>query len=489
MLNSHLLPYLAGYINGQWSAADSSQRQDVFNPATGEKLADVPAMGVAETRRAISAASHARRTVPGIEARRKWLEITRDALLAEKSEIGRILCLEQGKPWKEAQGEVEYAASFFDYYAHTMEAGLAPERNPERIKGCTWTVYKRPVGVVGLITPWNFPIAMIAKKIAPALAAGCPVVIKPAPDTPLTMVALFQILAEKAGLPKGMVNLVMGDAAQIGGELMASRDVAMVSFTGSTAVGRLLMQQAAGSVKRLGLELGGNAPFIVLDDADLDAAADGLMINKFRGAGQTCVCANRVYVQATVYEAFAKKVVERVKQLKVGNGMSEGIDIGPLINAQGFAKVKGHLIDALDKGASLLTGKHPDELDAAKGLFFTPAVIGRVTDDMRCCHEETFGPVVPLIRFDDDDEAVRRANDTEFGLAAYVFGRDSARAQHLISQLHFGHCGYNTGTGPAAIAPFGGMLSSGLGREGGEAGLLEYVELQTVPDGSPSAGA
>jgi succinate-semialdehyde dehydrogenase/glutarate-semialdehyde dehydrogenase len=484
MIRSNLLSHLSGYVNDQWIAADSGRRLDVFNPATGEKLADVPFMGAAETRRAIASAKRALLSDTDVATRRHWLEATRDALLAQQEEIGRILCLEHGKPWKEAQGEVQYAASFFDYYAKRVEAGTAPEALPDKVKGCAWTIYKRPVGVVGLITPWNFPIAMIAKKIAPALAAGCPSVIKPAPDTPLTMIALFQVMAETLDLPKGMINLVIGDAVQIGAELMDSPDVAMVSFTGSTATGRLLMQQAASRVKRLGLELGGNAPFIVLDDADLDAAADGLMINKFRGAGQTCVCANRVYVQKSVYESFARKITERVSKLKVGDGMKEGVDIGPLINANGFAKVKGHLADALDKGATLLTGSQPDALDATRGLFFTPTVVGGVDDTMRCCHEETFGPLIPLIPFDDDDEVIRLANDTEFGLAAYVFGKDRARSHRIIARLHFGHCAYNTGTGPAAIAPFGGMLSSGLGREGGLEGLMEYIETQTVPDGS-----
>ncbi|HEX7385926.1 MAG TPA: NAD-dependent succinate-semialdehyde dehydrogenase [Castellaniella sp.] len=483
MIRSNFLSHLAGYVNDQWIAADTGKRLDVFNPATGEKLADVPFMGAAETRRAIACAQRALDSVPDAATRRHWLESIRDKLLEQQEEIGRILCLEHGKPWKEAQGEVQYAASFFDYYAKVVETGTAPETLPDKVKGCTWTLYKRPVGVVGLITPWNFPIAMIAKKIAPALAAGCPSVIKPAPDTPLTMIALFEIMAS-LGLPKGMVNLVIGDAVQIGAELMNSPQVTMVSFTGSTATGRLLMQQATRQVKRLGLELGGNAPFIVLDDADLDAAADGLMNNKFRGAGQTCVCANRVYVQKNVYDAFAQKVVERVGKLKVGDGMKEGTDIGPLINANGFAKVKGHLADALDNGATLLLGKQPDTLDAASSLLFPPTVVGNVDDTMRCCQEETFGPLIPLISFDGDDEVVRRANDTEFGLAAYVFGKDRARSQRIIARLHFGHCAYNTGTGPAAIAPFGGMLSSGIGREGGKEGLLEYLEIQTVPDGS-----
>ena len=484
MIDSYLLKHLSGYIDGQWVGADSSNTTTVTNPATGEDLAHVPCMGAAETRRAVAAGRVALGQVPDVVARRRWMEIIGDALRAEKKEIGRILCLEHGKPWREAQGEVEYAASFFDYYATIMVDVLAPESSPDKVKGCTWTLYKRPVGVVGLITPWNFPIAMIAKKLAPALAAGCPCVVKPAGQTPLTMIALFQLMIDKLDLPDGMVNLVMGDAARIGGALMDTEDVPMISFTGSTEVGRLLMQQAAQHVKKLGLELGGNAPFIVLDDADLDAAADGLMANKFRGAGQTCVCANRVYVQSGVYVAFAKKVVDRVNALKVGNGLNEDVDIGPLIDIAGFDKVKDQLFDAVTQGAEVVAGKRPEELDANQSLFFTPTVIINVTPDMKCCRFETFGPLVPLIRFDTDAQVLAAANDTEYGLAAYVFGTNKARSQRLIAGLHFGHCGYNTGTGPAAAMPFGGMLSSGIGHEGGREGLLEYVTLQTVPDGS-----
>ena len=484
MIDSYLLQHFSGYIDGQWVGADSNETMAVVNPATGEALARVPNMGAAETRRAIAAGNAARGQVPDVMARRRWMESIRDALRAEKHEIGRILCLEHGKPWREAEAEVDYAASFFDYVASAMVDVLAPEVLPGKVKDCAWTVYKRPIGVVGLITPWNFPIAMIAKKLAPALAAGCPCIVKPAGQTPLTMIALFQVMLDRLALPDGMVNLVMGDAERIGGVLMDAADVPMISFTGSTAVGRMLMQQAARHIKKLSLELGGNAPFIVCDDADLDAAAAGLVANKFRGAGQTCVCANRVYVQAGVHAAFARKVVDRVKALKVGNGLDAHTDIGPLIDVAGFDKVKEQLVDALARGAHMLTGKRPEELDAEQSLFFPPTILTGVTPDMQCCRYETFGPLIPLLRFDTDAQVLAAANDTEYGLAAYVFGADKARAQRLIAGLHFGHCGYNTGTGPAAPMPFGGMVSSGLGREGGREGLLEYVELQTVPDGS-----
>ncbi|MES1937993.1 NAD-dependent succinate-semialdehyde dehydrogenase [Salinisphaera hydrothermalis] len=481
MIESYLLKHLAGYIDGQWVEADSGETAEVFNPANSKQLAAIPYMKAAETKRAIAAAKAALPHVPDVATRREWLEDMRDALLDEKEEIGRILCLEHGKPWKEAQGEVEYAASFFDYHAGMMEEALAPEVLPQKAKDCTWTVHKRSIGVAGLITPWNFPIGMIAKKIAPAIAAGCPTVTKPATETPLTMIAMFQLMHERLDLPKGMVNLVMGSSKDIGGELMSSPDVPMISFTGSTGVGQLLIEQSKDWVKKLGLELGGNAPFIVLDDADLDSAADNLIANKFRGGGQTCVCANRIYVQSSVYDEFSKKVIDRVKALKVGDGMDEDVNVGPLINAAGFDKVKDHVQDALSKGAKLEVGKHPDELDSDKSLFYSPTVITDVTHDMKCCTDETFGPLVPLIKFDTDEEALKLGNQTEFGLASYVFGKDEARAHKIIANLHFGHCGFNTGTGPAAHAPFGGMLQSGVGREGGHDGLMEYIELQTVP--------
>lgn len=483
MIESYLLKNISGYIDGQWVNADSGETTPVLNPANGKTLADFPRMGSAETRRAIAAGKKALQQPVDLDTRREWLEDIRDALLAEKEELGRILCLEHGKPWKEAQGEVEYSASFFDYFAKHVDE-LQPTELPEKAKGCTWTVHHRPIGVVGLITPWNFPLGMIAKKLAPALAAGCPSVIKPAGETPLTMIALCQLIHERLDLPEGMVNLVMGSATEIGGELCSSEDVPMLSFTGSTEIGKLLIEQTKDQVKKLGLELGGNAPFIVCEDADLDSAVENLIANKFRGGGQTCVCANRIYVQSGVYEEFTEKLVDKVKGMRVGDGMDENVDIGPLINKQGFDKVHQHVKDALAKGAELVAGKHPDELDSDKNLFYPPTVITGVTHDMLCCKEETFGPLVPMIAFDTDEEAVMFGNQTEFGLASYVFSRDKARAHRLSAGLHFGHCGLNTGTGPSAHAPFGGMKQSGIGREGGHEGLMEYIEVQTVPDGS-----
>jgi succinate-semialdehyde dehydrogenase/glutarate-semialdehyde dehydrogenase len=482
MIESPLLQNLAGYIGGAWTAADSGKTFAVTNPANGETLAEVPAMGETETLRAIEAGKKAFHPSPDLEKRGQWNADIRDALMDEQKEIGRILCLEHGKPWKEAQGEVAYAAGFFDYCAKNMEE-LKPRKLKERPKDCDWTVYFQPIGVVGLITPWNFPIGMIAKKLSAALAAGCPSVIKPASQTPLTLLAALNLIHERVDLPAGMINLVMGPSGPIGDTLCAHPDVPMLSFTGSTGVGQHLIDGTEARVKKLGLELGGNAPFIVFDDADLDKAADGLMASKFRGSGQTCVCANRVLVHSSVAKAFTDKVVERVNKLKVGDGMKEGTTMGPLINRDGFDKVRKHVQDALDKGASLVAGTNPDELDSANNLFYPPTVVTGVTQDMLCCKEETFGPLVPLLEFDDTDEALATANDTEFGLAAYFFTADTERAAYCIPRLSFGHVGYNTGNSPSPEVPFGGMKLSGIGREGGEEGMMEYVEPQTVPQG------
>ncbi|MEQ8798388.1 MAG: aldehyde dehydrogenase family protein [Salinisphaeraceae bacterium] len=483
MIDSPMLKHLSGYIGGQWCDADNGETFAVLNPANGKELARVPAMGEAETERAIAAARGAVSMDYDLDQRREWLTDIRDALNDEAEEIGRILCLEHGKPWKEAQGEVAYAAGFFDYCAQHLDE-LAPRKLSQRPKDCDWTVHFRPIGVAGLITPWNFPIGMIAKKLSAALAAGCPAVIKPASETPLTMIALFTLLHKRLDLPDGMVNLVMGSARAIGDTLCRHPDVPMISFTGSTGVGQHLISATADQVKKLALELGGNAPFIVFDDADLDDAVTQLIGNKFRGGGQTCVCANRVLVERGVADAFTEKLVDKVRALRVGDGMDDDIDIGPLINVAGFDKVHRHLKNAIDKGAEQVAGKAPDELDSGKGLFFPPAVVRGVTRDMDCCREETFGPLVPLVEFDGDDQAIAIGNDTEFGLAAYVFTADADRAARVIAQLRFGHVGHNTGTGPTPEAPFGGMKLSGFGREGGEEGLFEYVEPQTVPRGA-----
>lgn len=480
MIDSALLPHLQGYIGGRWAAGRNEREITVHNPATGEELARIPAMGAADVEAAVAAASAALAQPTTLETRRRWLEQIVDALLRNKEEIGRILTLEHGKPWPEAQVEVEYAAGFFRYCAEEIEA-LKPRTLRERPRDMTWTVYYRPAGVAALITPWNFPIGMIAKKLAAALAAGCPSVIKPSSKTPLTMIALFTLLERELDLPAGMVNLVIGPAGEIGDALCSHPDVQVVSFTGSTEIGRELMAKCAPQIKKVALELGGNAPFIVFDDADLDHAAEQLLANKFRGAGQTCVCANRILVQRGALEAFTAKVAERVSRLKVGNGMEPGVDIGPLIDRAGFNKVRRHVEDALAHGARLVTGELPPAAEQDWGCFYPPTVLTDVRHGTVVQCEETFGPLVPIMPFDDEDEAIRIANDVEFGLAAYLFTGDSTRAERVIPQLRFGHVGHNTSSGPTPEAPFGGMKQSGLGREGGIEGLFEFVEPQTVP--------
>ncbi len=483
MIESPLLTHMNGYIGGRWQDAADGNTFDVYNPATGEKIAAVASMTADDVNDAVDAGSRALRlTRPySIEARQGWLEGIRDALKENREEVGRILCLEHGKPLKEAQGEVDYAAGFFDYCAKHIQA-LDAHTLAEKPKDCTWTVHYRPVGVTGLITPWNFPIGMIAKKLSAALAAGCPSVIKPASETPLTMIALFSLMDQHVDLPAGMVNLVMGKASVIGKVLCEHPDVPMLSFTGSTEVGRKLLVDTSEQVKKLALELGGNAPFIVFEDADLDAAADNLIANKFRGGGQTCVCANRVFVHENVMDRFGEKLAERVNRMTVGDGMKEGVDLGPLINKAGFDKVRRHVSDALERGARLVAGRQPDELSGSD-LFYPPTVLSGINRDMACSREETFGPLVPMAAFQSEEEVIDAGNDTEFGLAAYVFTADAERAQRVAAGLRFGHVGWNTGTGPTPEAPFGGMKASGIGREGGLEGLFEFVEPQTIPRG------
>ena len=480
MIESALLKHLQGYINGQWVSSDSEETFAVTNPANGEMLAETPSMGNRETVRAIEAAERALNAHASLAQRRAWLHRIDEVLRENREEIGRILTLEHGKPWKEAQGEVDYAAGFFRFCAEHIDL-LKPYTLDEKPRGLNWTVHHRPAGVVGLITPWNFPIGMIAKKLSAALAAGCASVIKPSSKTPLTMIALFSLLDAELDLPKGMVNLVMGPAGPISDTLCEHPALRMISFTGSTAVGKELIRKSADQVKRLALELGGNAPYIVFASADLDAAADNLMANKFRGGGQTCVCSNRILVQREVAAAFAQKVAERVDKLSVGDGMAEGTDIGPLIDERGYNKVRRHLTDALDKGAVAVTGGDPGEWNPKTGAFFPPTVVRGVASNMLATKEETFGPFVPIMEFDTEEEAIERANDTEFGLAAYVFTADMAQAERIIGGLQFAHVGHNTGSGPTPEAPFGGMKQSGYGREGGREGLFEFVEPQTVP--------
>lgn len=467
-----------GYVGGRWIGAGSGATLEVINPADGGLLAKVPCMGGADAERAILAAQAALAHRLNLTRRRGFLAEIAHALGSHRRELGRIIAMENGKPWGEAESEVDYAAGFFRYAAEHLHY-LRSRRLKARPRDHRWVIHYRPVGVAGLIAPWNFPLAMIAKKLAAALAAGAPCVIKPAEQTPLASIALLTLL-DRIGLPAGLVNLVVGDAAEIGRALCTHPAVRSISFTGSTEVGRLLLAQTAPHIKRLTLELGGNAPFVVFDDADLDAAADHLIQNKFRCAGQTCVCANRIYIQRSIAAAFTRKVVDRVSRLKMGDFAQPDVDLGPLIDLAGFEKVRAHVQDALERGATCETGGVPDEPKRPWGLFFPPTVLSGVPTDARCVAEETFGPLVPLIEFERESDAVEGANGTEFGLAAYVFTADANRARRVTARLHFGHVGCNTGTGPTPEAPFGGMKQSGFGREGGREGLMEFVEPQTV---------
>ena len=469
-----------GYIDGQWTGADSGRVFRVTNPASGATVAEVADMGAAETRRAIAAAE---RALPAWRAKtakeraavlRRWF----DLITAHTEDLALLMTTEQGKPLAEARGEVTYGASFIEWFAEEAKRAygdVVPSFAPDR----RVLVMKQPIGVCAAITPWNFPIAMITRKCAPALAAGCTVVAKPAEATPLSALALAE-LAEQAGFPPGVFNLVTGDAdkaPEIGLEMCTSPVVRKVSFTGSTEVGRILLRQSADTVKKLSLELGGNAPFIVFDDADLDAAVEGAIASKYRNAGQTCVCANRIYVQDGVYEAFATKLAAKVAQFKVGAGIEPGVTIGPLIEPAAIDKVEAHIADALTKGAKLVTGGRRHALG---GLFFEPTILTEVTPAMRVAREETFGPVAPLFRFRTDEEAVAMANDTEFGLAAYFYARDVGRIFRVAEALESGMVCINSGILSTEVAPFGGVKQSGLGREGSKYGIDEYLEIKYV---------
>ena len=466
------------FIDGHWCEAEQGGRTEIRNPATAERLGSVPNMGAAETRRAIEAARAAqpawrRRTAKERAAiLRKW----HDLMLQHQEDLARIMTAEQGKPLAEARGEIAYAASFIEWFAEEgkrVYGDIIPGHQPDK----RILVQKEPIGVTAAITPWNFPSAMITRKAGPALAAGCAMVLKPAPQTPFSALAMV-FLAEQAGLPAGLLSVITADverSREVGGELCANPIVRKLSFTGSTAVGIQLMQQCAPTLKKLSLELGGNAPFIVFDDADLDAAVEGAMISKYRNAGQTCVCANRIYVQDAVYEAFAAKLAEAVAKLKVGNGAEAGVTTGPLIDANALAKVQRHLQDATDKGARVLCGGQPHALG---GFFFEPTVLTGVDASMLVAREETFGPLAPLFRFSDEADVIRQANDTEFGLAAYFYARDLGRVFRVAEALEYGMVGINTGLISTEVAPFGGMKSSGLGREGSKYGIEDYLEIK-----------
>jgi succinate-semialdehyde dehydrogenase/glutarate-semialdehyde dehydrogenase len=466
-----------GFVGGQWIAADSGQTTEIRNPASGEPLGTVPNMGAAETRRAIDAA-HAvlpawskKTAAERARLMRKWF----DLMLANVEDLAIIMTAEQGKPLAESRGEIAYAASFIEWFAEEgkrLYGDIIPGHQADK----RIMVLRQPVGVVAAITPWNFPAAMITRKAGPALGAGCPIVIKPAPQTPYSALAMAE-LAQRAGIPDGVVNVVTGDAVAIGGEFTGNEKVRKLSFTGSTAVGKLLMAQCAKSIKKVSLELGGNAPFIVLDDADLDAAVTGAIQSKYRNTGQTCVCANRFIVQSKVYDAFAARLTEAVKKLRVGDGLRGETDQGPLIDAKALAKVEKHIADARAKGATVVTGgaRH-----ALGGTFYQPTVLTNVSKEMILAREETFGPVAPLFKVDTDQQAVQLANDTEFGLAAYLYTRDLARSWRVTEALEYGIVGLNTGLISTEVAPFGGMKESGLGREGSKYGILEFTELKYV---------
>lgn len=463
------------YIGGEWQAADSDATFEVFDPATGESLGTVPKMGAAETARAIEAAQAAwagwrmKTAKERAAILRRWF----DLVIANSDDLALILTTEQGKPLAEAKGEIAYAASFIEWFAEEGKR-VAGDTLPTPDANKRIVVVKEPIGVCAAITPWNFPAAMIARKVGPALAAGCPIVVKPAESTPFSALAMA-FLAERAGVPKGVLSVVIGDPKAIGTEITSNPIVRKLSFTGSTAVGRLLMAQSAPTVKKLTLELGGNAPFIVFDDADLDAAVEGAIASKYRNNGQTCVCTNRFFVHERVYDAFADKLAAAVSKLKVGRGTESGATLGPLINEAAVKKVESHIADALAKGASLMTGGKRHALGHG---FFEPTVLTGVKPDMDVAKEETFGSLAPLFRFASEEELVRLANDTEFGLAAYLYSRDIGRVWRVAEALEYGMVGINTGLISNEVAPFGGVKQSGLGREGSHYGIDDYVVIK-----------
>jgi len=474
-LNDARLFRQQAYIDGCWLDADDGQSLAVSNPASGETLGQVPKMGADETRRAIEAAERALPAWRALTAKersqklRRWFEL----LLEHQDDLARLMTLEQGKPLAEARGEIAYAASFLEWFAEEGKR-VYGDTIPGHQADKRILVLKQPIGVCAAITPWNFPSAMITRKAGPALAAGCTMVLKPASQTPFSALALAE-LAERAGIPAGVLNVVTGSASAIGGEMTANPAVRKLSFTGSTEIGRQLMAQCAKDIKKLSLELGGNAPFIVFDDADLDAAVEGALASKYRNAGQTCVCANRLYVQDGVYEAFAEKLKAAVAGLRVGNGLDEGVTTGPLIDAKAVAKVEEHIADAVGRGARVLTGGQPHALG---GTFFEPTILADVPADARVAREETFGPLAPLFRFRDDAEVIALANATEFGLASYFYARDLGRVFRVAEALEYGIVGVNTGLISTEVAPFGGVKASGLGREGSRYGIEDFLEIK-----------
>jgi len=474
-INNQALLRSTVFLGGKWVAADDGATFAVRDPAGGSLLAEVANCGATETRRAIAAADAALPAWRTLAAKQRSQLLQRWFALinANADDLAQLITAEGGKPLGEAKGEVAYGASFVEWFAEEGKRTYG-ETIPATAADKRLVVIKQAIGVCAAITPWNFPLAMITRKVAPALAAGCTVVVKPAEQTPLTALALA-VLAEEAGFPAGVFNVLTGDPVAIGGELTANPTVRKLSFTGSTEVGRLLMAQCAPTIKKLSLELGGNAPFIVFDDANMDAAVNGALIAKYRNTGQTCVCANRILVQAGVYEEFARKLAARASELKVGAGIEDGVAQGPLIDDGALAKVEAHVADALAKGARVLCGGARHERG---GNFYQPTVLADVTPTMRVAREETFGPVAPLFRFSTEAEAIAMANDTEFGLAAYFYSRDVARCWRVGEALEYGMVGVNTGLISNEVAPFGGIKQSGLGREGSKYGIEDYLEIK-----------
>lgn len=468
------------YINGAWTGSSLS-KIEVKNPATGELVGTVPKGGRKETREAIDAAHQAFSEWSKLTAydRADYLEKLYEKMLNAADELAKVMTLEMGKPLQEAKGEVQYAATFLKWFAEESKR-LYGRTIPSHVDSKRMLVIKQPVGVVGAITPWNFPAAMITRKLAPALAAGCTFIVKPADETPLTALFIAE-LCEEVGIPKGVVNVVTGEAAQIGEELLTNPHVHKVTFTGSTEVGKLLLKQGADQVKKMSMELGGHAPILVLDDADLDKAVAGSVLSKFRNGGQTCICGNRIYVQAGIHDEFVERFADAASKLKVGNGLEDGVDIGPVINRQGYEKIERHVQNALQHGASCVLGGN----GAVNGdsYFYNPTVLTNVTPDMIIMNEETFGPVAPIQKIEDVDEAIQLANQTPYGLAAYVYTENYAKGIRIAEQLNYGIVGWNDAVPSAAQAPFGGMKQSGIGREGGIEGIEAYVETKYIAIG------
>ena len=463
------------YIDGHWLDARDGATQAIFNPANGQQIGSVPHMGAAEARQAITAANGAWPAWRALTAKERsnLLKRWHALILDHTDELARILTLEQGKPLAEAKGEILYAASFIEWFAEEAKR-VYGDTIPSHKGDARIVVSKEPIGVVAAITPWNFPAAMITRKVGPALAAGCTCIIKPAPETPFSALALM-VLAEQAGIPAGVLNVVTGDAVAIGGELTSNPIVRKLTFTGSTEIGRQLMAECAQDIKKVSLELGGNAPFIVFDDADLDAAVEGALISKYRNNGQTCVCANRLYVQDGVYDAFVDKLKAAVAKLNIGNGLEAGVTTGPLIDAKAVTKVEEHIADAVSKGAKVVSGGKPHALG---GTFFEPTILVDVPKNALVSKDETFGPLAPVFRFKDEAEVIAMSNDTEFGLASYFYARDLARVFRVAEQLEYGMVGINTGLISNEVAPFGGIKASGLGREGSKYGIEDYLEIK-----------